>query len=215
MSRAYSTYLVTEADLSAGRSTREIVAAAIDGGIDAVQLREKHTTARERYELGMELREQTREAGIDLLVNDRVDIAAAIDADGVHLGTDDLPIDAARSILGHDAVIGRSVSTVEGARAAKASGADYLGVGAVFTTTSKADVEATNNGIGVERVAEIASAVDVPVVGIGGVTAENAASVIEAGADGVAVISAITAAEDSVNATHELRTAVERRLEGR
>lgn len=209
MNASYSTYLVTQGDLSAGRTTKEVVSAAIDGGIDAVQLREKHLSARERYELGDELRRATREAGVDLLVNDRVDIAAAIDADGVHLGDDDLPIDAAREILDPDAVIGRSVSTVEGAKAAEANGADYLGVGAVFATTSKADVEEGNNGIGLERVAGIAAAVDVPLVGIGGVTVENAASVVEAGAGGIAVISAITAAEDPARATRELRATVE------
>lgn len=215
MSPAYKTYLVTQTALSEGRSTREIVAAAIDGGIDAVQLREKHTTARERYELGIELRELTREAGIDLLVNDRVDIAAAIGADGVHLGDDDLSIAVARSILGPDAVVGRSVSSVEGAQAAEANGADYLGVGAVFATTSKTDVEEENNGIGLDHVTGIAASVEVPLVGIGGLTAENAASVITAGADGVAVISAITAAEDPARATRELQTAVERGMEER
>lgn len=215
MNPAYSTYLVTQGDLSAGRTTREIVGAAIDGGIDAVQLREKHETARRRYELGLELRDLTRKAGVDLLVNDRVDIAAAIDADGVHLGDNDLPIAVARSILGDDAVIGRSVSTVEGARAAEANGADYLGVGAVFATTSKADVDEENNGIGLERVAGIAAAVDVPIVGIGGVTVENSGSVVEAGAAGVAVISAITAADDPARATRELRAAVEGGGEGR
>lgn len=201
----YNSYLVTQGDLSAGRSTVDIVEGAIAGGIDAVQLREKHTSARDRYELGRELRAMTADAGVDLIVNDRVDIARAIDADGVHLGDDDLPVAVAREQLGPDAVIGRSVSTVEGAKEADDEGADYLGVGAVYGTSSKD----TDSEIGLERVSTIAEAVETPFVGIGGITPENAADVIEAGADGVAVISAITAAENPEAATRALRTAVE------
>ncbi|MEM4780888.1 MAG: thiamine phosphate synthase [Halalkalicoccus sp.] len=209
MKAEYGVYLVTQENLSEGRPTDEIVERAIAGGIDAVQLREKRASARERYELGLDLRERTRQSGVDLLVNDRVDIAAAIDADGVHLGAEDLPVPVAREILGPDAVVGRSVSTVETARAAEERGADYLGIGAVFPTTSK-DVTEEQNAIGVERVREIAAAVSIPTVGIGGVTADNAAEVVAAGAGGVAVISAITAADDPEAAASELREAVSR-----
>lgn len=209
MNRPYRTYLVTQEDLSAGRSTREIVERAIEGGIDAVQLREKHATARRRYELGRELRDLTERAGVDLIVNDRVDVARAVDADGVHLGDDDLPLGVARGILGEGAVIGRSVSTVDAAREAEANGADYLGVGAVFHTASKDDVADDELAIGVERVREICDAVDLPLVAIGGITPENAPSAVAAGAEGVAVISAITGADDPAAATRELRTAVE------
>lgn len=208
MNPPYETYLVTQHDLSAGRSTVEIVDAAIEGGIDAIQLREKHTSARRRYELGIDLRERVRGTGVSLLVNDRVDIAAAIDADGVHLGDEDLPTNAAREILGNEAVIGRSVSTVEGARTAQSNGADYLGVGAIFTTESK-DVSAEENEIGVDTVEKIADAVSIPIVGIGGIDRENAASVVAAGASGVAVISAISGADDPETATRELQVAVE------
>jgi thiamine-phosphate pyrophosphorylase len=200
----WSVYLVTQADRSAGRPTTEIVAAAIAGGVGVVQLREKDRTARERYELGAELRELTREADVPLIVNDRVDLAAAIDADGVHLGDDDLPIEVAREQLGPDAIVGRSVSFVDDARRAAAAGADYLGVGAVYATDSKADIPEEEYAIGPARVGEIAAAVDVPVVGIGGITADNAGAVIEAGAAGVAVISAITAADDPGAATAQL-----------
>jgi thiamine-phosphate pyrophosphorylase len=206
----WDVYLVTQASLSAGRTTDDIVADAIDGGVGVVQLREKDRTARERYELGRELRTLTREAGVTFVVNDRVDIAQALDADGVHLGDDDLPVSVARDLLGDDALIGRSVSTVEDAEAAAAAGADYLGVGAVFPTGSKDDIDDDEYAVGTDRVAAIAEAVDIPFVGIGGVTAENATEVIEAGADGVAVITAITKADDPAAATEALQRAAER-----
>ncbi|WP_049997132.1 thiamine phosphate synthase [Halococcus sediminicola] len=201
-------YLVTQADRSRGRSTEETVAAAIEGGVTAVQLREKHATVRERYDLARALRERTRAAGVTFIVNDRADLAVAVDADGVHLGDDDLPIPAARDVLGPERCIGRSVSTVEAAKAAERAGADYLGVGAVYATTSK-DVSESETEIGTETVAEIADAVDIPIVGIGGVTADNASEVVAAGADGVAVISAITAADDPTAATRRLADTVE------
>jgi thiamine-phosphate pyrophosphorylase len=206
----WDVYLVTQASLSAGRTTDEIVADAIDGGVGVVQLREKDRTARERYELGRELRELTREAGVTFVVNDRVDIARALDADGVHLGDDDLPVPVTRELLGEDAIIGRSVSTVEDAEAAAAAGADYLGVGAVFATGSKDDIDDEEHAVGTDRVAAIADAVDIPFVGIGGITAENATEVVEAGADGVAVITAITKADDPAAAAEALQRTVER-----
>ncbi|RQH00754.1 thiamine phosphate synthase [Natrarchaeobius oligotrophus] len=204
----WRTYLVTQASVSAGRSTPEIVRGAIDGGVDAVQLREKGTDARSRYELGLEVRELTAEAGVDLIVNDRVDVAKAIDADGVHVGQSDLPVAVARDLLGPEAIVGCSTSTVEEAERAEADGADYLGIGAIYGTSSK-DVAADKDGVGPERVAEIADAVSIPIVGIGGVTADNAGPVAQAGATGVAVISAITAADDPTAATEALATAVE------
>ncbi|AFZ72750.1 thiamine phosphate synthase [Natronobacterium gregoryi] len=204
----WETYLVTQESVSSGRPTLEIVADAIAGGVDVVQLREKETDARRRYELGLELRELTAEAGVDLIVNDRVDVARAIDADGVHVGQSDLPVSVARDLLGPDTIVGCSTSTVEQAREAAADSADYLGVGTIYGTTSK-DVAEEKDGVGPERVAEITDAVSIPVVGIGGVTAENAASVVEAGASGVAVISEITTAEDPQTATETLVEAVE------
>ncbi|MXR50893.1 thiamine phosphate synthase [Halovenus sp. WSH3] len=208
MTLTLDTYLVTQQDLSAGRSTESIVADAIAGGVDVVQVREKDRTARTQLETAEALREPTAEAGVPLIINDRVDIALAADADGVHLGDDDLPISVAREQLGEDAIIGRSVSTVEAAREAEEAGADYLGVGAVYTTASK-DVDDEENGIGLDVVGEIANAVDIPFVGIGGVTPERAPDVVEAGADGVAVITAITQADDPERATRELGEAVE------
>ena len=204
----WRTYLVTQQSLSAGRSTVEIVDAAIAGGIDVVQLREKETDAKWRYELGTELRELTAEADVSLIVNDRVDVARAIDADGVHVGQSDLPVAVARELLGPEAIVGCSASTVPEAEAAEADGADYLGVGSVYGTASK-NVPADEEGIGPERIAVIADAVSIPTIGIGGITAANAAPVVEAGAAGVAVISEITTADDPRAATESLAAAVE------
>lgn len=207
MNTPVQTYLVTQEDRSAGRSTTEIVEAAIAGGVDVVQLREKDTTARRRYKMGQNIREQTAQAGVTFLVNDRVDLAAAIDADGVHLGDEDLPVTAAREVLGQDAIIGRSVSTPTAAQEAERVGADYLGVGAVYPTGTK-DVTAESAEIGPEAVTAIIEAVSIPVVGIGGITPSNVSEVIQAGADGVAVVSAITSADDPTAATRKLQESV-------
>ena len=208
MTNDFGVYLVTDAGLSAERSTIAVVEAAIEGGVDIVQLREKNMSARSRYDLGLELRELTREADVPFLVNDRIDIAEGIDADGVHLGDDDLPIAAAREQLGENAIVGRSVSTPDAAREAEQAGADYLGVGAVYGTTSKETTPEQSN-IGLDRIRAVREATDLPFVGIGGVTPENADEVVSAGADGVAVISAITAATDPEAATRRLASAVE------
>ncbi|MFP9192066.1 thiamine phosphate synthase [Natronosalvus vescus] len=202
----WRTYLVTQESISTGRSTLEIVEAALEGGIDVVQLREKEMSAHDRYELGRTLRDRTRAAGVPLIVNDRVDLALAIDADGVHVGQSDLPVPVARELLGSDRIVGCSASTVAEARRTEADGADYLGVGAVYGTSSK-DVDPDEDGIGPQRIATITDAVSIPVVGIGGITAENARAVREAGAAGVAVISEITTADDPKTATERLRRA--------
>ncbi|QCC50856.1 thiamine phosphate synthase [Halapricum salinum] len=205
----WNVYLVTQQRHSKGRDTREIVRAAIAGGVNVVQLREKDVPARERYELGLDLRELTRDSGVPLIVNDRVDIAQAIDADGVHLGDEDLPVEVARDLLGEDAIVGRSVSFVEDAREAERAGADYLGVGAIYATGSKDDIDDEEHAIGLDRLESICEAVSIPVVGIGGVDASNAAMVAATGADGVAVITAITGATDPEAATRALGDAVE------
>lgn len=203
----WGTYLVTQESHSPGRDTVSVVEEALEHGIDAVQLREKGMDARRRYRLGIRLRDLTDEAGVPLIVNDRIDLARAIAADGVHLGQSDLPVEIARDQLDSDAVVGCSAATVEEARTAETAGADYLGVGAVYGTDSK-DVDGGKNGVGPERIRAIAEAVELPIVGIGGIDAGNAAAVVEAGAVGVAVISAITTADDPAAATRELREVV-------
>jgi thiamine-phosphate pyrophosphorylase len=206
----WDVYLVTADSLSGARSTPDVVASAIEGGADVVQLRDKSRSARERYHTGRKVRALTRDAGVPLIVNDRVDLARTVDADGVHLGDDDLPVEAARELLGEDAIVGRSVSFVEDARRAERAGADYLGAGAVYETGSKDDIDDDEHGIGPDRVGAIADAVDLPVVGIGGITPDNAEPVVEAGADGVAAITAITQADDPAAATESLADAVAR-----
>ena len=132
-------YVVTDAALSRGRSHEQVVTEAIQGGADVIQLREKHASSRELVEIGRRLRDLTREAGVLLIVNDRVDVALAVDADGVHVGQDDMPADVVRRLIGPDKLLGVSAATPEEARKAKADGADYLGVGAIYATNSKAD----------------------------------------------------------------------------
>lgn len=194
-------YVVTGEKFTRGRSLAEVVQAAIAGGAQAVQLREKEMPLRRLLAEGAHLRDITRRAGVLFFVDDRVDVALALDADGVHLGQDDMPAAVARRLLGPEKIIGVSVHTVAEARAAQAAGADYLGVGAVYATTSKDDASAP---LGLGLIKDIAAAVDLPFVGIGGINADNAAAVIAAGATGIAVISAVISAPDVTAAARRL-----------
>lgn len=201
-------YVVTAGPEQArGRSHVEIAAAAILGGATAVQLRMKDAPARMMLDTAREIAWRCREAGVTFIVNDRVDVALASGADGVHVGQDDLPAADARALLGAPPFLGVSAATVDEAAAAVRDGADYLGVGALYTTATKADAGAA---VGPARIAEIVASCDLPIVGIGGITAENAAEVIHAGASGVAVITAVTMADDIADATRRLREAVDR-----
>ncbi len=202
--RSAGVYLVTEEALSGGRRSVDVAAAALAAGIRVVQVREKLGTARRGLEIAAALRGATRGHGALLLVNDRLDLALAIDADGVHLGQDDVPVATARAILGPDALIGLSITDPAQLDALDVRDADYLGVGAVFPTGSKADARYT----GLELLAAARAAVDVPIVAIGGITLANAAAAVEAGADVVAVISAIAAAPDPGLAARRLLEAV-------
>jgi len=201
-----SVYVITDRRVAGERSILDVVRAAIRGGATVVQLREKEASTREMVELGQALHEITREARVPLIVNDRLDVALAIDAEGVHVGQDDMPAHLARQLIGPDKILGVSASTVEEARQAEGDGADYLGVGDVYGTPTKPDA---GEPIGVEGLAEIARAVSVPVVGIGGITPDNAKAVIRAGAVGVAVISAVVGASDPEAAARRLREVVE------
>ena len=195
-------YLVTDERLSRGRATAEIVRAAIRGGIDVVQLRGKDLPAREHLAIGRELRAITREAGVLLIVNDRVDLALALDADGVHVGQDDLPAEIARQLVGPDRIVGVSAATIAEALAARDAGADYLGVGAIYGTATKLDAGAAT---GTALLGTIAGAIDLPLIGIGGINATNVADVIAAGAAGAAIVSAIVAADDPEAAARDLQ----------
>lgn len=207
----YSLYVLTDAQLARGRSHEEVVAAALRGGATLVQYREKNATTRQMIVEAQRVRDLCRAYGVPLVINDRVDIALAIDADGVHVGPDDMPVALARKLLGRDKIVGASAGTIEEARAAIAAGADYLGVGAIFATRSKADA---GEPIGLEGLAQIVRVSTIPIVGIAGINATNAASVIHAGATGIAVISAIVSAEDIEQATRELKTIVEQAKRG-
>jgi thiamine-phosphate diphosphorylase len=202
-------YVITEARPERGRSHRDVAEAALRGGATAVQLRMKEEPARVLVEVARLLLPLCRLRGVPLLVNDRVDVAVATGADGAHVGQDDLPAASARALLGPDRFLGVSAATVEEALAAWRDGADYVGVGPVYATGTKPDA---GEPVGLERIRAISAAVPIPVVGIGGITADTAAAVIRAGAAGVAVITAVSLAEDMVEATRRLREAVDAAL---
>jgi thiamine-phosphate pyrophosphorylase len=203
--RAAGVYLVTEEALSGARTSEEVAVAALAAGIRIVQVREKEGTARRALEIALALRAVTRERRALLLVNDRLDLALAAEADGVHLGQDDIPVGVARAILGPDALIGLSITDPAQLEAPDVRGADYLGVGAIFPTNSKTDARYT----GLELLAAARAAVDLPIVAIGGITVENAAAAVLAGADVLAVISAIAAAADPGSAARRLLEVVQ------
>ena len=202
----WSVYVITDRRTAGDRSLLDIVRAAIRGGATVVQLREKEASTPAMIELGQALLEVTRAAGIPLIVNDRVDVALAIGAEGVHVGQDDMPAAIARRLIGPDRILGVSARTVEEAIQAERDGANYLGAGDVFGTPTKPDA---GPPIGVEGLRQIVRAVSIPVVAIGGVTPQNAAAAVEAGAVGVAVISAVVGAPDPEVAARRLREIVE------
>jgi thiamine-phosphate pyrophosphorylase len=198
-------YLCTDRALSLGRPLIPAVEAAIQGGVTMVQLREKEASSREFFTLAKELLGLTRPLGIPLIINDRLDIALAVGAEGLHIGQSDLPLREARRVAGTGLVIGVSAATVEEALAAEREGADYIGAGAVFPTGSKADAGAA---IGIEGLAAIYASVKIPVVAIGGIGPGNIRAVLDAGASGAAVISAILSQPDIREAAAELRRCV-------
>jgi thiamine-phosphate pyrophosphorylase len=199
-------YLCTDRGLSLGRPITETVEAAIAGGVTMVQLREKDAPTGEFYAIARKVQAVTRAHHIPLVINDRLDIALAIGAEGLHIGQSDLPLREAWRLAGDNMFIGVSASTVEEALAAEAEGADYLGVGAIYPTGSKADAGAA---IGIGGFAEICAAVRIPVVGIGGINAANTAALMRAGATGIAVISAILSQPDIEAAARTLRAIID------
>jgi len=193
-------YLVTDRRWLGERTLWDSVEEAILGGVTLVQLREKEISSKDYLELAQKVKTVTDRHDIPLIVNDRLDIALAIDADGVHLGPDDLPVPIARKLLGGDKIIGASAASADEALLLQAQGADYLGVGAVFPSGTKQGTEK----VGLEDLRGIKSAVHIPVVAIGGITAENAPLVMETGVDGVAVVSAIMDQADIQEAARQL-----------
>jgi thiamine-phosphate pyrophosphorylase len=198
-------YLVTDPRQVAARGLAATVAAAVAGGVTLVQLRDPDAHGRDLVAQARALKALLKPHGIALIVNDRVDVAHAAGADGVHLGQDDLSPQAARAILGPDAIVGLSVGTPAEFAASDLSGVDYLGVGPVRATGTKADAGAA---IGPEGVAAVRALTALPIVGIGGIDAAIAGAVIGTGVEGVAVVSAICAAADPKAAAEALRAAI-------
>ena len=195
-----SLYLVIGPDTTAGRDVTSVALAAVRGGATMIQLRYK-AGASEIMQSAREVIEVLRPTGVPVIINDRVDLARALGAQGVHVGQGDTPPADARRILGEDAIVGLSITDRAQIGAVDPAVVDYLGVGPVFATSSKADAAPP---LGLEALSDIARSVRLPVVAIGGITEENAAAVIRAGADGLAVISAICAANDPESATRTL-----------
>ncbi|SJZ41610.1 thiamine-phosphate pyrophosphorylase [Trichlorobacter thiogenes] len=194
--------LVTDRSLSQGRSLVEVVAEAVAGGVTCVQLREKTCSTRQFLDEALALKALLQPLRVSLIINDRVDIAMAVGADGVHLGQSDMPISHARHLLGPDCLIGISAESVQDALAAEQQGADYIGISPVFSTPTKTD---TAPALGLNGIRQIRELVRIPLVGIGGINLTNARQVIAAGADGVAVVSAIMAAESPRQAAEVIR----------
>lgn len=199
-------YAVTDRRaLPAGVTLAQAVEAALDGGVTCLQLREKEASAGEILALARTLLPLCRARRVPLLINDRVDIALAAGADGVHLGQEDLPLPEARALLGPDRILGATAHTVAEALRAQAEGADYLGVGAMFPTGTKADTVPTST----DTLKAICAAVSIPVVAIGGVNAENLPTLAGTGIAGAAVVSAIFSQSDLTAAARALRAAAD------
>ena len=197
----YSVYLVTDRRNKTDEEFLNIIEEAIKGGTTVVQLREKTASTKEFYDLALRVKEITSRYGVPLLINDRIDIALAIDSEGVHIGQDDMPADIAREIIGDDKILGVSASTVEEAKKAENDSADYIGSGAVFPTATKDDADSVSK----EELKEIVDSIDIPVVAIGGITVENASSLKDSGIAGFSVVSAIMSAEDPKEASKKLK----------
>lgn len=198
----WDVYLVTDRSLSRGRPTREIVEAAVMGGVSVVQLREKHLETRDFYQEGLAICDLLKSRNVPLIINDRIDIALALDADGVHLGKLDMPAAIARKILGPEKLIGLSLNTIDDIDDPETAYADYLAVSPVFLTQTKID---TAPAWGLEGLSTARTRTDKPLVAIGGISVENAESIVAAGADCIAVVSAIVSADDPAAATRRLK----------
>lgn len=203
-------YLVTDRDLMRRRPIESVVEAAVRGGVTLVQLREKNCSTRDFVQLARELKRLLTPLGVPLIVNDRVDVALAAAAEGVHIGQHDMDYRSARKLLGPDAIIGLSIETVEQARSADSLDVDYLGVGPVFPTATKSDAAPSLGLAGLARVRAISRH---PIVAIGGIGAGNVRRVVHTGVDGVAVVSAICAADDPERSARELRQSIDAALQ--
>lgn len=201
-----SLYLVTNQDLAKGRSILEVVKQAVEGGVTMVQLREKDASTLDFYRLALEFSHFLKPRNIPLIINDRMDIALAVDAEGLHIGQSDLPYDVARKFLGKNKILGLSVETLEQAKEANSLPVDYIGLSPVFTTPTKTELEVA---LGLEGVKKICNFSKHPTVAIGGMNKNTVAETIVQGVNGVAVVSAIMSADNPKLAAQELKTLID------
>ncbi|MDO8885333.1 thiamine phosphate synthase [Candidatus Oleimmundimicrobium sp.] len=196
-----SFYVITCEVPNLKRSQFEVAKAATEGGATVIQYREKNKSSRELLEMACKIHKITQRANIPLIINDRLDIAQAVKAEGVHLGQGDISVKTARMILGPESIIGVSCGNIEEAIEAERDGASYIGVGPIFPTSTK---DNARKPIGIKGLIEIKRSVNVPVVGIGGISVDNVGSVLKSGVDGVAVISAVAFASNMKGASCNL-----------
>lgn len=196
----YSLYVCTDRDIMTTDTLEEAVELAIKGGATIIQLREKDCTSREFYELALSIKDITDAYEVPLIINDRLDIALAVHADGVHLGQSDIPVQMARNVMGPNCIVGATANTLEKAKEAWQSGADYLGVGDVFGSATKNDTKPVE----LKELKKICDTVKIPVVAIGGISKKNIHLLKDTGVAGVAVISAVLGQTDITAAAEEL-----------
>ena len=197
-----SLYLVTDEVLAKGRPIEWIVEEAVKGGVTMVQLREKESTTRDFVERAIRLKSVLSKYDVPLIINDRLDVVLASDADGLHIGQSDMPYHIARKILGKNKIIGLSVESLEDADVSNSLDVDYIGISPVFSTPTKTD---TKTEFGLEGIKKVTSICRHPSVGIGGINLGNAADIVTSGTDGIAVVSAIMSADDPYLAASELK----------
>ncbi len=198
----FDLYVVTDESLSKGRSNVEIARMAYEGGADVVQLRMKNASKEDMLRDALKIKEIADDFNKFFIVNDNIEVAIESEADGVHLGQSDMPLEKAVEMIDYDRIIGISVTTVKEALKAEAGGASYVGVGSIFATSTKPDAA---QSLGLDAIYTIRQAVDIPIVAIGGINQGNIQSVIKAGADCAAVVSAVVAQDDVKKAAHDLR----------
>ncbi len=194
-----SLYLVTDNSENEKKFLKTIEEAIL-GGVGVVQIREKTAETLEFYNLAIKVKKITTKYNVPLIINDRVDVALAIDADGVHIGQSDMPCDITRKLIGENKILGVSATTIEEAKKAENNGADYIGTGAIFPTTTKDDAPSVTK----KDLSDIVNSINIPVVAIGGITIENANELKNTGISGLSVVSAIMNAEDPKKASEKL-----------
>lgn len=202
----YNLYLVTDRSILGNRDLCKSIEEAIQGGVSIVQLREKNLSSVEFYNVAMDVKVITHKYNVPLIINDRLDIALAVDADGLHVGPDDLSVEVVRKLLGPDKIIGASTCNIDEALDAQRQGADYLGVGAMFPTSTKANTD----DVSIDDLRKIKESVNIPIVAIGGINQKNATSIMKTDIDGIAVVSAILGKDNILEAAKSLAKVTER-----